>query len=201
MKKLLTLLVGVCIVFVIIGLLPVHGEAQIYDSVLRLHVLANSDSEEDQTLKLCVRDRLVALTDELVGQCDSLEQTVSVIDENLEKIRKCAEDEVRRRGYGYTVEVSLCKEEYPTRTYASLCFPSGEYTSLQVKIGEAQGQNWWCVLFPPLCLDAAKKQKSDEDAFIAVGLSEEQYKIITQTDSPKYQVRFKLLEVIREGLK
>lgn len=198
MKKILTLIVSVCLVFVIIGLLPVHGEAEIYDSVLRLHVLANSDSEEDQALKLCVRDKIIALANELCADCTTLEETQAVIARSLDAIRICAEEEIAREGYSYTVEIRLCHEEYPTKTYASLCFPSGEYLSLQVRIGEAQGQNWWCVLFPPLCLDAATK--NNEDAFIAVGLTGEQYRIITETDEPTYEARFKMLEIITEAI-
>ena len=201
MNKILTLIVAVCIVFVIVGLLPVHGEAQIYDNVLRLHVLANSDSEQDQALKLCVRDKIISLMNELCADCSTLEMASARVEDNIDLLRQCAQDEVVARGYEYGVEVALCEEEYPTKTYASLCFPSGKYLSLQVRIGEAQGQNWWCVLFPPLCLEAASKQQTDEDAFISVGLTKDQYSIITETDSPTYEARFKLLELIGKKIK
>ena len=197
MKKILTLCVCICLVFVLLGLLPVHGEARIYDSVLRLHVVANSDSEEDQALKLCVRDRVIDIANRVCADCDTVEDARTVITAHLEDIADAAADEIKSQGYRYDVEVSLGKEQYPRKTYASLCFPSGEYLSLQVRIGEAVGQNWWCVLFPPLCLDAATS--SNEDAFISVGFTPDQYKIITETDNPKYEARFKLLEII-EGL-
>lgn len=197
MKKILTLCVCICLVFVLLGLLPVHGEARIYDSVLRLHVVANSDSEEDQALKLRVRDRVIEIANKVCADCDTVEDARTVITAHLEDIADAAADEIKSQGYRYDVEVSLGKEQYPRKTYASLCFPSGEYLSLQVRIGEAVGQNWWCVLFPPLCLDAATS--SNEDAFISVGFTPDQYKIITETDNPKYEARFKLLEII-EGL-
>lgn len=197
MKKILTLCVCVCLVFVLLGLLPVHGEARIYDSVLRLHVVANSDSEEDQALKLRVRDRVIDIANKVCADCDTVEDARTVITAHLEDIADAAADEIKSQGYRYDVEVSLGKEQYPRKTYASLCFPSGEYLSLQVRIGEAVGQNWWCVLFPPLCLDAATS--SNGDAFISVGFTPDQYKIITETDNPKYEARFKLLEII-EGL-
>lgn len=197
MKKILTLCVCICLVFVLLGLLPVHGEARIYDSVLRLHVVANSDSEEDQALKLRVRDRVIDIANRVCADCDTVEDARTVITAHLEDIADAAADEIKSQGYRYDVEVSLGKEQYPRKTYASLCFPSGEYLSLQVRIGEAVGQNWWCVLFPPLCLDAATS--SNEDAFISVGFTPDQYKIITETDNPKYEARFKLLEII-EGL-
>ena len=201
MNKILTLIVAVCIIFTVVGLLPVHGEAQIYDSVLRLHVLANSDSEQDQALKLCVRDRLILLMDKLCAGCTTLDQARSRVEENIELIRQCAQAEIIEQGYKYGATVTLCEEEYPTKAYASLCFPSGKYLSLQVRIGEAKGQNWWCVLFPPLCLDVARKQQNDEDAFISVGLTKDQYSIITETDSPTYEARFKLLELIGKKIK
>ena len=194
MKKILTLCVCICLVFVLLGLLPVHGEARIYDSVLRLHVVANSDSEEDQALKLRVRDRVIDIANKVCADCDTVEDARTVITAHLEDIADAAADEIKSQGYRYDVEVSLGKEQYPRKTYASLCFPSGEYLSLQVRIGEAVGQNWWCVLFPPLCLDAATS--SNEDAFISVGFTPDQYKIITETDNPKYEARFKLLEII-----
>lgn len=196
MKKLLILSICVCLLFVVLSLMPVHGEAEIYDEVLRLHVVANSDSEEDQALKLLVRDKVIELTKELTADCDTLEETSGVVANDLSLIADAAQAVITENGYAYDVEVRIGREEYPRKTYASLCFPSGEYLSLQVLIGDAAGQNWWCVLFPPLCLDAASK--SNEDAFIAVGFTPEQYKVITETDSPKYNARFKLLEVIED---
>lgn len=201
MKKLLTLILSVCLVFIIIGLLPVHGEAQVYDKVLRLHVLANSDSEQDQALKLDVRDRIITAANEICAECETIDEAQAAISDSLDKLCGYAEDEIAERGYSYDVEVRLCREEYPTKTYASLCFPSGEYLSLEVRIGEAEGKNWWCVLFPPLCLDAASVNKSNEEAFIAVGFTGEQYKIITETDEPIYEARFKILELIEDTVK
>lgn len=194
MKKSITVVVCICTLILVIGLFPVHGEAEIYEDVLRLHVIANSDSEEDQALKLAVRDKIILMSAELGKGAASIEDAEAIISANLTDIRECAQKEVYEKGYNYPVEVQLVREEYPTKTYASLCFPSGEYLSLQVLIGEAAGQNWWCVLFPPLCLDAASS--TNDDAFISVGLTPDQYKIITNTDEPVYQARFKLLEVI-----
>ena len=199
MRKILTLCTAVCILFALIGLLPVHGEEKIYDSVMRLHVVANSDSEADQALKLCVRDAILQRADLLGNDCESLEEARAVTLSNLDEIRECAKAEIARLGYSYDVDVRLCEEEYPQKTYGSLCFPSGKYLSLQVLIGEATGENWWCVLFPPLCLDAASSVTTNEDAFISVGLTPEQYKIITETKTPTYEARFKLLEVIEEA--
>lgn len=183
--------------YVLLGFLPIHSEAAIYDNVLRLHVLANSDSNEDQTLKLEVRDRILEETATLFKDCKTKDEAREAVESNLDKIREIAEQTVREAGYDYSVSVSLGEEEYPTKNYEECCFPAGEYLSLRVMIGEAEGENWWCVLFPPLCIDAAGESR---EVFAEVGLTDEQYSFITETDNPKYKVRFKLLEVIEGAL-
>ena len=177
--------------------LPIHGEEKIYGSVVRLHVLANSDSEEDQTLKLKVRDGVLSYVSPLVADCESREEAIEILDREAESIRTVAADVIAREGYSYSADVTLTVEDYPTRNYESMSFPSGAYVSLRVMIGEARGQNWWCVLFPPLCLGAASESLENEEAFIAVGLTSDQYKIITDTDEAKYYLRFKILEALR----
>lgn len=183
--------------YVLLGFLPIHSEAAIYDNVLRLHVLANSDSSADQSLKLEVRDRILEETANLFKDCKTKDEAREAVESNLDKIREIAEQTVREAGYEYGVSVSLGEEEYPTKNYEECCFPAGEYLSLRVMIGEAEGENWWCVLFPPLCIDAAGESR---EAFAEVGLTDEQYSFITETDNPKYKVRFKLLEVIEGAL-
>ena len=182
----------------VIGLLPVHGEERIYGEVIRLHVLANSDTEEDQALKLKVRDGIIAEVGSLLEGCGDRDDALSIIgnEETLEELEVAAAKIVSAEGYSYPVKVSLSDEEYPRRNYESLSFPAGTYTSLRIQIGEAEGQNWWCVLFPQLCLGVATAD--NRDAFIEVGFTPEQYKIVTDTSEPEYEVRFKILEVIEE---
>ena len=195
MKLLLTLSICICLTFMILSFLPVHGETEIYSSVVRLHVLANSDSEEDQILKLKVRDAVLEESGKLMQSCTSIYEAKALLDKNKAHISRVAQEKIISEGYDYPALVELGIEKYPTRNYASLCFPSGEYISLRVKIGAAEGQNWWCVLYPPMCLSAASKSDA-EDAFISVGLNPDQYQIITETDKVKYKVRFKILEAI-----
>ena len=183
--------------YVLLGFLPIHSEAAIYDNVLRLHVLANSDSSADQALKLEVRDRILRETATLFKDCKTKDEAREAVENNLDKIREIAEQTVREAGYEYGVSVSLGEEEYPTKNYEECCFPAGEYLSLRVMIGEAEGENWWCVLFPPLCIDAAGESR---EVFAEVGLTDEQYSFITETDNAQYKVRFKLLEVIEGAL-
>lgn len=194
---------SIAIVTLLIGLmalsfLPVHGEEKIYDTVVRLHVLANSDSEEDQALKLRVRDAVLDATSPLVKDCTSQEEAVEILSAHIPDLESAAAAVIRQEGYDYPVTVLLGEEDYPTRIYESCAFPAGTYVSLRVCIGNAEGQNWWCCLFPPLCLSAATAKEDNEDAFIQVGLTKDQYGIITETGKTKYKVRFKILEVIED---
>ena len=204
-KRFCIAIVAILVILFMVSYLPVHGEEAIYDTVVRLHVLANSDSEEDQALKLRVRDAVLEVTTPLVEGCGTQAEAIAAIEGGMEEIRAAARQVIDDAGRTDDVSVLLGEEEYPTRTYDSCCFPAGEYVSLRVCIGEAEGQNWWCVLFPPLCLTAASASASDaesnEEAFISVGLNRDQYGIITETQNTKYKIRFKLLETVEGWLR
>ena len=198
-KRLLIATLSICAILLFVGLLPVHGEEEIYNTVVRLHVLADSDNEEDQARKLRVRDAVLAVTSPLLVDCRSQDEARAVIEGNVDAIRTAAEDVLAAEGCTDRVEILLGEESYPTRDYDGICFPSGTYLSLRVCIGEAAGQNWWCCLFPPICLGSTTVSNADaEDAFIAVGLTPSQYKIITDSQKPVYRVRFKLLELLQD---
>ena len=185
-KKILTVLITLTLLITTLAVLPVHGESEIYSSVLRLHVIANSDSEDDQNLKLLVRDAVLAEAQILLCNVYDRAKAEETVMQNIEILRSVAEKTVLDNGYDYPVAIELGKEEYPTKNYESCSFPAGEYTSLRILIGEAAGQNWWCVLFPPLCLSAA----TDADAFASVGITDNQYQIITDSESTTYKIRF-----------
>jgi len=195
-KRLLTVTFALICLCVVLSLLPIHSEAQVYENVLRLRVIANSDSEEDQALKLLVRDEILRASEDIVSGCRTRDEAKAAVIKNLDLLKESALSAIQNSNKDYSVDIELGKEEYPTKNYESFCFPSGEYLSLRVKIGEAEGQNWWCVLFPPMCLGAA----SDSEACAEVGLTDTQYAIITETDSPKYKIRFKLLEAIEKAV-
>ncbi len=184
------------------ALLPVHGEGEIYDAVVRLHVVANSDDARDQALKLEVRDAVLSLTSERLRGCEDRAEAERLLGSMLDELTEAARAVLVSRGDGSEVRVMLGRETYPTRDYESFCFPAGEYVSLRVLSGEAAGENFWCVLFPPLCMSAATVSREQaEEEFIAVGLSRDQYAIITESQSAKYKLRFKFLEAVERFLR
>jgi stage II sporulation protein R len=191
-------IVVLLVILMALSFLPVHGEQEVYDTVVRLHVLANSDSDEDQALKLRVRDAVLDAASPVVAGCRSQAEAIRALNAHLSELEAAARRVIASEGRTDSVTVLLGEEDYPTRTYESCAFPAGRYVSLRVCIGEAKGQNWWCCLFPPLCLSAATAKEANEDAFVQVGLTKDQYGIITETGKAKYKVRFKVLEVIED---
>ena len=191
------IILGICISFLIaftvMSVLPVSGEEEIYDNMIRLHVLANSDSPEDQELKLKVRDAVLEEAKKI--SCTGPGEAYIKAKDSLGVLKTAAESKIREEGYSYSVDVVLGEEKYPERDYDGFALPSGTYTSLRVLIGDAAGKNWWCVLYPPLCTAAATER---EEVFIAAGFTKGQYETITETENKRYKVKFKIVEIIKE---
>lgn len=170
-------------VLIIAGIYVKAGEKPLNDSVLRLHVVANSDSMEDQALKLKVKDEIVRFMRDKFKGIKSEEEAVLIAKENRQEIKNIALKVIREEGFSYPVEVYVDKFDFPLKSYGNLVFPAGEYEAVKVVIGEGEGKNWWCVLFPPLCLVSS----SDK------GLS---------LDSPQEaKVTLKCLELLPKGVK
>jgi len=181
--------------------MPVNGEHQIYQSLVRLHVLANSDSEEDQGLKLEVRDYILGDIAALTQGCTDSTEAAEKIQAALPEIEISAKSFINQKGYDYNIKAVLSQEVYPTRTYEDSAgerfyFPSGTYQSLRIIIGEGEGENWWCVLFPPICL-AGSKIKIEDDLAVA-GYSADQVNVLRRDKGNKYVIRFKVLEVLSD---
>ena len=157
---------------------------KIRGDVLRLHVIANSDSEEDQSLKLKVRDRILSETGDLFLTSTSYEEAVELTNKILPQIIDAAEDEIRANGFDYTVQAKLDYTDFDTRHYDGYTLPAGEYFALNVTIGEGQGRNWWCVMFPSICLSTSLDLDDK--------LSEDEIDVIKGYDN--YKVKFKLVE-------
>lgn len=120
-------------------------------NIIRFHVRANSDTGDDQALKLEVRDEVLKAMEGRFKGVRSLEESRDIIRDNMEEMKSIAQDVIHRWGREYEVDISLGQDYFPTRKYGNMVFPQGEYESLTIEIGEAKGQNWWCVMFPPLC--------------------------------------------------
>lgn len=183
------------IAIAILSVLPVNGEEMIYTDTIRLHVIAASDEAKEQELKLKVRDKVLEIVTGLTDGVESKDEALKIIESNIDTINEIAQETVKENGYSHKTETVIGLEEYPEREYESFKLPAGEYISLRVKIGEAEGKNWWCVLFPPLCTTAASRQ---EEAFVSAGFTGEQYKVITKSETGRYKVKFKLLEIIED---
>lgn len=183
------LLIGLA-VFLISGGLALRTQTQLADRVVRLHVLANSDGEEDQALKLLVRDRVLARATELLTQAKDRAEAEALLREELPELEALAARELRANGCAYPVTAELTDTEFPTREYDGFTLPAGEYLALRVVIGEGAGRNWWCVVFPPLCTAASADVSA---AALSAGLSEEQVGLITEEDRG-YVLKFKAVE-------
>ena len=168
--------------------------------ILRFHVLPNSDSEEDQRLKLAVKDRLVDYMKELLDGAEDVTETKECIAENQEKIRFEAEQEIQKQGYAYAVSVRLEKCYFPMKTYGDCTFPAGTYEALRVCIGKAKGRNWWCVLYPSLCFaDSVNAIVPDEKKQELKNiLTEEEYNSLFDWREDDYQIRSGFLKLWRK---
>ena len=166
---------------------------RIRTSVLRLHILANSDSDEDQALKLQVRDRLLEESAELFESVQNETEAADAARAHIGLLQDIAEAEIEQCGYAYPVTIEVGPAHFDTRNYEDVTLPAGDYTAVRVLIGEAAGKNWWCVMFPAMCLPAASEQKELSEV-----LNDEELDIVS--NRPQYEVRFKIVEVY-ESLK
>lgn len=154
-KKIILILIGF-IISIAYLIHPYIKEKKAYENtfkeqIIRFHIKANSDREEDQALKLRIRDEILEEVGGKLEASHSIDESRKIITDNLDKIKKIAEEEIRKEGKDYDVAISLERDYFPTRSYGKMVFPSGEYEALKLTIGEGEGKNWWCVMFPPLC--------------------------------------------------
>ena len=184
---------AICLGLILAVLVSFTGFAtqceDIPDRVLRLHILANSDSEEDQALKLKVRDRIVTESAGLFDQVTDRESARAVVEKNMDALREAAQDEVYRQGYSYPVSMELTHMYFTTRVYGETALPAGYYEALRVTIGAGAGHNWWCVIFPAMCLPVAEESQELDGV-----LNEEQMEIVEEGESAQYEIKFKALE-------
>lgn len=174
--------------------------SDISNSVLRLHILANSNTDADQQLKLAVRNKVLAETKDIFQNARSAKEAARLAEENSALIQSIAEDEIQNHGFDYPVTVSVEKAAFPTKTYGKFALPSGKYTAVRIKIGEANGENWWCVMYPPLCFaDGVITASDDAKSVLAQSLSEDSYNLVTGKDGGAIpvEIRFKIVEIFQ----
>lgn len=164
---------------------------EIREQVLRLHILANSDSEADQALKLKVRDAVLQEGADIFEGAKDLLTAQGNITGQSNRLKAIAEQTIYQNGASYPVTVEIDQEYFNTRTYEDVTLPAGQYNAVRILIGEGEGKNWWCVMFPPMCLPAA-----ESEATIDQVLTEEGTKLVRS--NPKYEVRFKIVELFEE---
>ena len=172
----------------------------ISDSVFRLHVIANSDSEEDQELKYAVRDALISYMNSISKDIRTKEEAINLANENKEEFYNIAKKVIESNGYNYDVNIVIGNFSFPTKTYGDISLPAGFYDALKVEIGSASGKNWWCVMFPSLCfVDVSNGVVPEESKeTLESNLKTEDYNLIA-SDNVEYKVKFKLVELFENS--
>ena len=185
----LALLLGLCAAL-LWGAWSAQQQEELSRKMIRLHVIAHSDSTEDQTLKLQVRDAVLDYATAVLQRSEDMAAAQKELQRELPRIESIARAAVTAEGYDYGVTASLGQAEFPLKEYDGFSLPAGEYTALRLVIGEGAGQNWWCVVFPPLCTAAACE--FDETA-LAAGFSQEDISLITESEG--YVLKFRAMEL------
>ena len=176
---------------------PLPGEKELYGEIIRFHVLANSDSEEDQNLKLAVRDKVTEYTTTLLEGCCSIAEAKEIISQNSDKIVEISKKVIKDKNKEYPVCLKQGLETYPKRIYGNYTFPAGEYYSVRLEIGDACGKNWWCVLFPPMCLGGATAEKYDDTSALSkIGFTDNAVTLISDEKTVKREIRFFFLDLV-----
>ena len=167
------------------------------NNLLRLHIIANSDSDEDQNLKLKVRDRLIKYLNSIVSSSNTKDEVVEILKDHIHDMENISLAVIHENGFDYNVTVSLDHIDFPTKSYGNVSLPSGFYDTVDVHIGSSSGHNWWCVMFPPLCLvnDGSFEMSEDSQSNLKENLNSEEYNLITDSNQV-YEFKFKIVEII-----
>lgn len=193
---LLTFSITLALMLPVSAALPSRDDAALYDNIIRLHVIANSDSDEDQRIKLLVRDGILDTVSDLLGGISDRNEAEAVLSANLSLVEDAANAVLNELESEHKAKVTLTEESYPTREYEGFSLPAGTYTSLRVLIGAAEGKNWWCVLYPKLCVGAERTAAViDESELVEAGLTPSQVRIITG-NTPDVVIKFRFLEFL-----
>ena len=170
------------------------------EAVFRLHVIANSDSEEDQKLKLKVRDSLLNYMNNICSNCSTKAEAISIVNKHQQEFQQIAENTISENGYDYPVKINIGNFYFPTKNYGDISLPAGFYDALRVEIGKAKGKNWWCVMFPSLCFIDVSSGIVNEEAKenLEENLEHESYSLISDQNNSEIKLKFKLIEFFAE---
>lgn len=209
MKKIFCFLLGIIAIvnlYFFVGAKQVKSDEEIVkdinEKLIRFHVIANSDEEADQELKIKVKDNIINYIFPKLKDSKSIDESRDILRNNNKQILKIAEKTIKENGYNYSVNSTLDRENFPEKNYGNITLPQGEYEAYRVIIGSGQGKNWWCVMFPPLCfVDVTKGQVSDketEETMKRVLDDDEYTEISNKNDKNKIKIKFKIVEIIKD---
>lgn len=204
-KKLNFILILTILIFLYIVLLSFnYSQAISYnlsDSVFRLHIIANSDSSADQELKFKVRDKIIEYMNTLTSSSSDKKDVISMVNNHLDSFKEIALNTIKENGYNYDVNIKIGNFHFPTKSYGDISFPAGNYDALKIEIGDAIGQNWWCVLFPPLCFVNSSTGVVPDDSknTLKENINSESYEIISEGNNSNdntsdIKIKFKIIE-------
>lgn len=204
-KKLNFIFILTILVFIYIALLSFNYSkaisSNLSDSVFRLHIIANSDSSADQELKLKVRDKIIEYMNTLTSNSSDKKDVISIVNNHLDSFKEIALNTIKENGYNYDVNIEIGNFHFPTKSYGDISFPAGNYDALKIEIGDAIGQNWWCVLFPPLCFVNSSTGVVPDDSknTLKENINSESYEIISEgnninDNTSDIKIKFKIIE-------
>lgn len=199
-KRFLVLLVlFFCYTFICAFSYASSVSSDIANSVFRLHIIANSDSEEDQNLKLLVRDNVLSYMKEISSDISSKDEVIRLMNEHLNDFHDIAISTIRDAGFDYEVHLSIGEFDFPTKVYGDISLPAGIYDALRIEIGNAEGQNWWCVMFPTLCFVDISSGSLDDDSkeILESNLNEEEFNLVSG-DNLGINLKFKIVEFFED---
>ena len=198
-KKLILILslLIVTILYIIFPYLEVKSTDSFKENIIRFHIKANSDREEDQSLKIKIRDEVLKEIGQEFGKSKSIEETRTIVNKNLNNMKSIAENIIEDEGKNYSVNISLGNENFPTRRYGDITFPAGEYETVMLTIGEGKGKNWWCVMFPPLCfVDITHSNTHEVKEDLKEVLTEEEINLLLSNKDSNIILKSKIAEIL-----
>ena len=201
-KFLILIILFTIYVFISCYFYTINCLTNIEDKVFRLHIIANSNSEEDQNLKYKIRDKIISYMDDICKGVDSKKDAIIFANNHINDFKRIADETILENGFNYTSSVELGNYKFPTKYYGDIALPSGNYDALEIKLGNNSGQNWWCVLYPSLCFadisSGTLPESSKEE--LKNTLSDEEYALISK-DTPTYNFKFKIVELFNDRWK